>query len=60
MKNPLHKKKLQLALQAMNSGNMSKAGDLDHTWVMRKFYICSISSENNLYFDERTIKGYAF
>ncbi|XP_052799700.1 liprin-beta-2-like isoform X6 [Mya arenaria] len=35
IRNPLHRKKLQLALQEASSGSSNKSGDLDHTWVMR-------------------------
>lgn len=35
IKNPLHRKKLQLALQAIGSEAEDKTGALDHNWVMR-------------------------
>ncbi|XP_030844891.1 liprin-beta-1 isoform X2 [Strongylocentrotus purpuratus] len=35
LKNPLHRKKLQLALQAMGSECEDKQGDLDYHWVTR-------------------------
>ncbi|XP_060560857.1 liprin-beta-1-like isoform X2 [Ruditapes philippinarum] len=53
MRNPLHKKKLQLALQAMNSGNLSKAGDLDHTWVMRWLDDIGLPQYKDAFFDAR-------
>ncbi|XP_033107076.1 liprin-beta-1-like isoform X3 [Anneissia japonica] len=35
IKNPLHRKKLQLALQAINNNEKDKKGELDYTWVTR-------------------------
>ncbi|XP_078586492.1 liprin-beta-1-like isoform X33 [Branchiostoma floridae x Branchiostoma japonicum] len=35
IKNYLHRKKLQLALQAIGSEDTSKMGELDHNWVTR-------------------------
>lgn len=36
MKNPLHRKKLQLALRAFTTKVMEKSSELDHIWVTRK------------------------
>ncbi|KAM4721630.1 liprin-beta-2 isoform 2-T2 [Rhinophrynus dorsalis] len=35
IKNPLHRKKLQLALNAINTKNDEKSGQLDYIWVTR-------------------------
>lgn len=35
MKNPLHRKKLQLALKAFSTKTNEKSSDLDHIWVTR-------------------------
>lgn len=35
MKNPLHRKKLQLALNAFSTKTIEKSSDLDHIWVTR-------------------------
>lgn len=35
MRNPLHRKKLQLALQAIGSEQVDDAGQLDYNWVTR-------------------------
>uniref|UniRef100_A0A8C6SHG6 PPFIA binding protein 2a n=1 Tax=Neogobius melanostomus TaxID=47308 RepID=A0A8C6SHG6_9GOBI len=35
MKNPLHRKKLQLALKAFSTKTIEKQSDLDHIWVTR-------------------------
>ena len=49
IRHSLHRKKLQLAIQAMISGNLNKAGELDHAWVMSK-YFCGISKNISLSF----------
>lgn len=36
MKNPLHRKKLQLALRAFTTKAIEKSSELDHIWVTRK------------------------
>lgn len=36
MKNPLHRKKLQLALNAFTSKVREKSSELDYIWVTRK------------------------
>ena len=36
IKNHYHKKKLQLALQAIGSDTRSQMDDLDHNWVTRE------------------------
>lgn len=36
MKNPLHRKKLQLALRAFATKNPEKSSELDYIWVTRK------------------------
>lgn len=36
MKNPLHRKKLQLALRAFTTKTIEKSSELDHIWVTRK------------------------
>lgn len=36
MKNPLHRKKLQLALNAFTTKVIEKSSELDHIWVTRK------------------------
>lgn len=36
MKNPLHRKKLQLALNAFTSKITEKSSELDYIWVTRK------------------------
>lgn len=41
VKHPLHRKKLQLALQQINSTGKVKKMDLDHHWVTRK---CSVKA----------------
>lgn len=53
IRNLLHRKKLQLALQSMNSGNMNKAGDLDHTWVMRWLDDIGLPQYKDAFFDAR-------
>ncbi|XP_045176119.1 liprin-beta-1-like isoform X3 [Mercenaria mercenaria] len=53
IRNPLHRKKLQLALQAMSSGNMTKAGELDHTWVMRWLDDIGLPQYKDAFFDAR-------
>ncbi len=37
MKSALHRKKLQLALQAVGSETKSPVNDLDHNWVTRTY-----------------------
>lgn len=37
MKQPLHRKKLQLALQALGSEEDNVQGQLDHSWVTSEF-----------------------
>ena len=37
MKNPFHRKKLQLALQVVTSDPHSPMSFLDHAWVTSKF-----------------------
>lgn len=41
VKHPLHRKKLQLALQQINSTGKVKKMDLDHHWVTSK---CSVKA----------------
>ncbi|KAL4225281.1 interacting protein [Mactra antiquata] len=53
VRNPLHRKKLQLAIQAINSGNQSKEGDLDHTWVMRWLDDIGLPQYKDTFFDAR-------
>lgn len=36
MKNPLHRKKLQLALSAFTTKVIEKSSELDYIWVTRK------------------------
>lgn len=36
MKNPLHRKKLQLALRAFTTKVIEKSSELDYIWVTRK------------------------
>lgn len=36
LKNPLHRKKLQLALRAFTTKAIEKSSELDHIWVTRK------------------------
>jgi len=43
MKHPLHRKKLQLALQALGSEDDDLKGRLDHNWVTRE---CDAASLN--------------
>lgn len=43
MKQPLHKKKLQLALQALGSEDDDLKGKLDHNWVTSE---CDVVSFN--------------
>lgn len=42
MKNPLHRKKLQLALRAFTTKVIEKSSELDHIWVTRKPIIFQI------------------
>lgn len=37
MRQPLHRKKLQLALQALGSHDDDLKGKLDHNWVTREW-----------------------
>lgn len=47
MKNPLHRKKLQLALRAFTTKVIEKSSELDYIWVTRK----SLSTWNILNFE---------
>jgi len=35
MKNPLHRKKLQLAIKTLGNGQPEKSSELDYIWVTR-------------------------
>lgn len=57
MKNPLHRKKLQLALNAFTTKVIEKSAELDYIWVTRKtfstwnilnFTCCMFSFESHL------------
>lgn len=37
LKNPLHRKKLQLAIQAITSKQPEKSAELDYIWVTRMY-----------------------
>lgn len=52
MKNPLHRKKLQLALNAFTTKVIEKSSELDYIWVTRKSFSTShaaYSHLNNIY-----------
>ena len=60
MKNPLHRKKLQLALNAFTTKVVEKSSELDYIWVTRKalltrkmfnFTCCMFSFESHLQMD---------
>ena len=53
IRHPLHRKKLQLAIQDMNSGPQSKASILDHTWVMRWLDDIGLPQYKDSFFDAR-------
>lgn len=53
IRHPLHRKKLQLAIQDMNSGPQSKASILDHTWVMRWLDDIGLPQYKDNFFDAR-------
>ncbi|XP_052270288.1 liprin-beta-1-like isoform X2 [Dreissena polymorpha] len=53
MRNPLHRKKLQLAMQAATGGSTNKAGDLDHTWVMRWLDDIGLPQYKDSFFEAR-------
>lgn len=36
MRNPLHRKKLQLALRAFSTKTVEKSSELDYIWVARE------------------------
>lgn len=38
IKNPLHRKKLQLAIKAISTKQTEKSAELDFIWVTRKFW----------------------
>lgn len=47
MKQPLHRKKLQLALQALGSDEDDLKGKLDHNWVTSECVTSSKQSNHN-------------
>lgn len=48
IKHPLHRKKLVLAVKAINTKQEEKSALLDHIWVTRKDrqYVCSVSDSS--------------
>lgn len=40
MRNPLHRKKLQLALRAFSTKMVEKSSELDYIWVARETHCC--------------------
>nr|XP_020469298.1 liprin-beta-1-like isoform X2 [Monopterus albus] len=56
MKQPLHRKKLQLALQALGSGEDDLQGKLDHNWVTRWLDDIGLPQYKS-HFDEARVDG---
>lgn len=44
MKNPLHRKKLQLAIKTVSNKQGEKSAELDFIWVTRRFPKCMPAS----------------
>ncbi|XP_046369102.1 liprin-beta-2-like isoform X4 [Haliotis rufescens] len=53
MKNCLHRKKLQLALQAIGSETTEKLGELDHNWVARWLDDIGLPQYKDSFYDAR-------
>ncbi|XP_067654644.1 liprin-beta-1-like isoform X2 [Haliotis asinina] len=53
MKNGLHRKKLQLALQAIGSESTEKLGELDHNWVARWLDDIGLPQYKDSFYDAR-------
>ncbi|ESO97959.1 hypothetical protein LOTGIDRAFT_182014, partial [Lottia gigantea] len=53
MKNGLHRKKLQLALQAIGSESSDRLGDLDHNWVTRWLDDIGLPQYKDSFYDAR-------
>ncbi|XP_064603537.1 liprin-beta-1-like isoform X2 [Liolophura sinensis] len=53
LKNPLHRKKLQLALQAVGSGSTDKFGEIDQDWVTKWLDDIGLPQYKDSFYDGR-------